>query len=154
MNKLLLGVIILILFVGAVVLVNNQSKTIQTPTTTSSKPQELNNAQVSPKAPSEEATKARDAMMAKEEAVVTVTKNGFNPQSVTVKPSTKVVWKNESGAMANVSSAVHPTHQVYPPLNLGNFANGVQVSLVFDKPGTYKYHNHLQPSLTGTVVVE
>lgn len=152
MNKLLLGIIVLLFVIGAIALVNSQSKTPST--STSSTPQERNNSQVSSKAPSEEATKAKDAMMAKEETVVTVTKNAFNPQSVTVKAGTKVVWKNESGAMANVSSAIHPTHQVYPSLNLDNFVNDSQVSLVFDKPGTYKYHDHLRPSLTGTVVVK
>jgi len=87
-------------------------------------------------------------------ANVTVTSSGFEPQTKTVKVGTRVVWLNKSGEGATVNSAVHPTHQVYPPLNLGEFPDGSSVQLVFDKPGTYKYHNHLNPSQTGTVVVE
>ncbi len=85
---------------------------------------------------------------------VTLTSSGFAPQSLTVKVGTKVVWTNQNGTAAAVNSASHPTHLVYPPLNLGNFGNGDTLSLVFDKPGTYKYHNHLNASQIGVVVVE
>lgn len=89
-----------------------------------------------------------------QEAKVIVTTNGFTPQTLTVKAGTKVVWINQDKDVANVSSDVHPTHQVYPPLNLGNFSSSSSVQLVFEKAGTYKYHNHLNPSQTGTIMVE
>lgn len=85
---------------------------------------------------------------------VALTSSGFGPQSLTVKAGTKVVWTNQSGTAAAVNSANHPTHLVYPRLNLGSFGNGDTLSLVFDQPGTYKYHNHLNASQTGVVVVE
>lgn len=88
------------------------------------------------------------------EVTVNVTATGFDPKTVNVKVGTKVTWVNKSGGMANVNSAVHPTHLVYPPLNLGNFADGASVSLVFKDKGTFKYHNHLDPSQNGMVVVE
>lgn len=88
------------------------------------------------------------------QVTVTVTTSGFQPETVTIKAGEKVVWVNQSGAVSNVSSAKHPTHLIYPPLNLGDFGNGASVSLSFDKPGTYTYHNHLNPTEVGTVVVE
>ncbi len=84
---------------------------------------------------------------------VTLTASGFTPQSITVKAGTTVIWTNNSGATATVSSDNHPTHLVYPPLNLGSFGNSETLLLVFDQPGTYKYHNHLNASQTGVVVV-
>lgn len=84
---------------------------------------------------------------------VTLSSLGFIPQSITVKVGTKVTWTNNSGTTATVDSAAHPTHLVYPPLNLGNFGIGETLSLVFDQSGTYKYHNHLDASQTGEVVV-
>ena len=84
---------------------------------------------------------------------VTLTSSGFTPQSITVKAGTKVAWTNNSGTTATIDSAVHPTHLAYPPLNLGSFASGETLSLAFDQPGTYKYHNHLDASQTGVVVV-
>ncbi len=84
---------------------------------------------------------------------VTLTSSGFTPQSIMVKAGTTVTWTNNSGATATVDSANHPIHLAYSPLNLGNFASGETLSLVFDRPGTYKYHNHLNASQTGVVVV-
>lgn len=88
------------------------------------------------------------------ETIVTVANTGFNPQAVKIKVGTKVVWMNKSGSMVTVNSASHPAHTAYPSLNLGQFPNGSSVSLVFDKPGTYKYHNHLNPTQFGSVTVE
>jgi len=85
---------------------------------------------------------------------VSLTDSGFDPKSITIKISTQVVWVNDTQATGNVSSAVHPTHEEYPPLNLGNFEPGETISLVFTEPGTYKYHDHLNPTKFGTVVVE
>lgn len=96
----------------------------------------------------------KDVGTMKKEVSVTETESGFEPQTVTVKVGTKVVWTNKSGATGNVSSAKHPTHLEYPPLNLTNYEVGETLSLVFDTAGTYKYHDHLNPSRFGTVVVE
>ena len=89
-----------------------------------------------------------------ESVKVSVTDAGFEPQTVNVKVGSKVVWTNNTQATADVSSAQHPTHLVYPPLNLGNFEPEEKVRLVFEEAGTYKYHDHLNPSMFGTVVVE
>lgn len=89
-----------------------------------------------------------------QEAIVTVTKDGFSPATLTLKVGARVTWVNKSASLMTVHSAVHPTHQVFPPLNLGEFGDGSSVQLVFDKPGRYSYHNHLNPEQTGVVVVE
>lgn len=86
--------------------------------------------------------------------IVTITSAGFIPQSITVKAGDTVSWVNQDSKSHAVNSAVHPTHLVYPPLNLGNLKPGEEKSLSFPEAGTYKYHDHLNPSLTGSVVVE
>lgn len=86
--------------------------------------------------------------------VINLTKSGFDPATIRIKKGTLIQWINQSGTAASVNSANHPTHQVYPSLNLGKFPDGAGVSLIFNDSGTYKYHNHLNPSQTGTVVVE
>lgn len=80
--------------------------------------------------------------------------DGFSPQTLTVQAGQKVTWTNNSGSTATVNSAVHPTHLVYPPLNLGDLPDGGTVSLIFNSPGTYSYHNHLNPSQYGTIIVK
>lgn len=88
------------------------------------------------------------------EASIFLTPTGFNPSSLTIKTGATVIWTNQSGAPGNISSDPHPIHTDYPPLNLGNFDAGATLSLSFPAPGTYKYHNHLQPSQSGTIIVK
>ena len=80
--------------------------------------------------------------------------DNFSSVTVTIKTGSKVVWTNKSGGMATVNSDPHPQHTDYQPLNLGRFSDGGTLELVFDKAGTYKYHNHLDASQAGTVIVE
>lgn len=92
-----------------------------------------------------------------EEAAITdvaITSSGFTPPTVNIDVGTKIVWTNKSGEAATVNSALHPTHSIYPPLNLNEVLVNGSVSLVFDTPGTYQYHDHLNPSRTGTVEVK
>lgn len=131
---------------------NNQ----QQPTTTQQQPSEtvvVQPTQETPSSPSATQTPS-DSMTKEETNTVTVTETGFTPQTTTVKAGTKVTWINKSGGVANVSSDFHPTHLLYPKLNLGRFDNGATVTLVFDTAGTYKYHDHLTPSRVGTIIVE
>lgn len=85
---------------------------------------------------------------------VTLTADGFSPATLTIKAGDKVTWVNKSGTSATVNSDPHPTHTDYSPLNLGTFPDGGTLSLTFDKPGIYKYHNHLNPSQSGTITVQ
>lgn len=137
-NKILIGVVVLIVVIGAVVLIGGKGG-YQTPAPIESG-----------KTPSP----TTEATTSAQQTTVTLTQSGFEPATVTVKAGTKVIWVNRSGAAATVYSAGHPTHLTYPPLNLGQFSDGQSLSLVFDKPGTYKYHDHLNPSQIGTVVAE
>jgi plastocyanin len=94
------------------------------------------------------------APITEEITTVNLTSSGFEPQRIEVKVGTRVSWVNKSGKAGTVNSADHPTHQKYVPLNLGEFPNESSVQLVFDKAGTYNYHNHLAPNQRGTVVVK
>lgn len=86
--------------------------------------------------------------------IVKIQSSGFVPQSITVKAGEMVTWVNSDSVNHDLRSAVHPTHLVYPPLNLGLIKPGEEKSLSFPKAGTYKYHDHLNPSSTGSVTVE
>jgi plastocyanin len=87
-------------------------------------------------------------------STVQVTPNGFQPMNITIKVGTTVAWTNNSGKDVSINSDNHPTHLLYPLLNLGRVSDGGQVSLTFNTPGTYGYHNHLNPSQTGTITVQ
>lgn len=85
---------------------------------------------------------------------VNITDSGFSPKEIIIKAGGSLTWENQDSVDHTVNSAVHPTHLVYPPLNLGVIKSGEQKSLAFPAVGTYKYHDHLNPSLTGSVTVQ
>lgn len=87
-------------------------------------------------------------------AVVTYSDNGFSPVTVNAKVGQKVVFKNTSSSGIQIQSDPHPIHNLYPQLNIGAIAAGASGSTTFAKAGTYTYHNHLNPSQKGTVVVK
>lgn len=86
--------------------------------------------------------------------VISYSNNGFSPNPATVKVSQAIEFKNDSGTDVQVNSANHPTHLLFPELNIGVIAPGESKSVTLTKPGTYKYHNHLNASQTGTIIVE
>lgn len=101
--------------------------------------------------------------------LVTFTDSGYMPNTITVKKGETVTWKNESGNQMWTASAAHPTHVGYSgtdiancgtPAGLNQFdsckgvAPGKSWSFKFDNIGTWGYHNHLNPSHFGTVVVK
>lgn len=89
-----------------------------------------------------------------EKNVVTISSGGFSPKKITIKAGETVTWKNDDRANHTVNSTPHPVHTDYQPLNLGTIRSGETKSLQFPTAGTYKYHDHLNPSLTGSVTVE
>lgn len=139
-NKYILGAVVLvvILGLGAFLLFGNKSASLKQNQTANQ------NTQTTP------------AQQTKNVASTTVevTSSGFTPQEIKIKAGTRVVWTNKSGTAATVNSDPHPTHTLWPFLNLGSFDDGSSVSVVFEKTGKYTYHNHFNPEQKGTVVVE
>ncbi len=96
------------------------------------------------------------------QANVDITSSGFDAQTVTVLKGGTVTWTNRGSSTARVASAVHPTHNAYP-IGGGcvgstfdtcrNINPGESWSFTFSEVGSWKYHNHLNPSQTGTVNV-
>lgn len=85
---------------------------------------------------------------------VKVTSSGFQPQTLTIKAGKRVIWTNNSGGNVAINSDIHPTHLLFPLLNVGQFDSGASVTVTFAKPGKYTYHNELNPDQRGTVIVE
>jgi plastocyanin len=146
MRNALIAVVVVLVLAGGYFLVNNKSQTTTTTPTPSASSTEN-------QTPSTAITQSIEEDASKE-TNITLTQDGFAPQTVTIKAGEKVVWTNNSGDVATVNSSKHPTHQDYPPLNLGQFQDGEKLELVFDKPGTYMYHDHLNPTRFGKIIVE
>ncbi|MES2931585.1 MAG: hypothetical protein V4682_02700 [Patescibacteria group bacterium] len=133
-------------------------------------------------APSNEATVEENAMesagtvMENEEdggpafQVITLTENGFSPASVTVARGETVRFINDSSRGMWVGADEHPTHTEYDGTSTREHcANGMNTGTSFDqcasvnkgdfwdymfeKTGTFGFHNHVGASNTGTVIV-
>lgn len=111
--------------------------------------------QLTPTATQPEESPATSSAQTVEKNVVNIQSSGFLPKDVTIKVGESVTWVNQDTSDHQVKSAVHPTHLVYPPLNNVDLIKpGEKKPLVFPTAGSYKYHDHLNPSLIGSVTVE
>ena len=95
-------------------------------------------------------------------ATIEMTASGFSPSTLTITAGTTVTFVNSDTKERWPASAVHPTHRVYPESGgcLGSkfdacrgLAPGESWSFTFNQKGTWRYHDHLTTSLTGTVIV-
>ena len=87
-------------------------------------------------------------------AVITYTDDGFSPGTVTVKAGSKFTIRNNSSHVLQFDSNPHPAHTDNPELNIGTIAPGKSVAVTLTKTGSFGYHNHLNSSDTGIIIVQ
>jgi plastocyanin len=87
--------------------------------------------------------------------VVHVTEKGFEPGSVEVAAGETVVFENVDDEGHWPASDDHPTHEIYPAFDPNKpIQPNTSWSVTLDKPGRWAYHDHMNPTLTGEVVVQ
>lgn len=102
------------------------------------------------------------------DVIVDYTDAGFSPASVTVPLGTYIVFVNQSSKNMWIASANHPDHSVYSgtsfaqhcPDTTGTAFDACKgeppwssYSFKFNKPGEWRYHDHLDSKKYGTIVV-
>lgn len=94
---------------------------------------------------------------------VEIIASGFSPNTLTIKAGGTATFVNKDAAQHWPASALHPTHAVYPEAGgcIGSrfdacrgLEAGEEFEFTFNEKGTWKYHDHLNPTLFGTIVVE
>jgi plastocyanin len=89
---------------------------------------------------------------------VSVTKSGFAPKTLTVGAGKKVTWMNNDSVVHYIAPADHPDHIKYVGTwdddGTGRIAPGEAYTVTISTPGTYSYHDHLNPVTTGTLIIE
>lgn len=87
--------------------------------------------------------------------VVEFTDDGFEPSTLTVKAGDTVKFENKSSDDFWPASNDHPTHLLYPGFDAKKpILSGDSYSFTFTKTGTWGYHNHLEPDVQGTIIVQ
>ncbi len=85
---------------------------------------------------------------------VRYTDTGFIPSKIEVSAGTMVEFVNESNMEMWVASDVHPSHEKLPTFDqFRSFKKGGLYRYVFDKAGTWPYHDHISPELEGVIEV-
>lgn len=86
---------------------------------------------------------------------ISISDTGFSPAAVRVSAGTTVTFVNNGQALHRPVSDVHPTHQLLPGFDAEKgLATGEEYSFMFSKVGTWGFHDHLNPTFKGSVVVE
>lgn len=97
---------------------------------------------------------------------IEISDSGFSPSRLEINQGDRVTFINNGNAPSWPASAVHPTHKSYPGSDIAKCDSGEEIfdackglskgesfSFTFNEVGEWRYHNHLNPSLTGVVVV-
>lgn len=84
-------------------------------------------------------------------STVEYTDSGFSPATLTIRVGATVQFINKTTRPMWVASNPHPVHTDLPGFD--SLSASSTYSYTFTKPGTWAYHNHLNPSSTGQVVV-
>ena len=85
---------------------------------------------------------------------VTFTNGGASPNMVNIRIGNTVKFVNNDDTPRWPASGVHPTHQICPGFDaLHGLAKGESYSFAFKVAKTCPFHDHLNPSLHGQIVV-
>lgn len=88
------------------------------------------------------------------EAQVSVGENGFLPSSLTVRVHTRVYWKDADGNTKSFRIQASPGGDSAKDLGSeGDIGPGNGYAYSFHKLGTFRYHDALNPTVNGEVIV-
>ena len=88
-------------------------------------------------------------------STVTITNNGFVPQTLTIKKGTVVVWQSaQIGQPVIIASNPYPQNNSLPSLKSQQLNVGASYRYKFDQEGTVSYHDDLNPNTNGFIIVK
>ena len=100
-------------------------------------------------------------------AMITYEDGEYAPNEVTVRAGQRVLWMNKDQVFWPAAN-LHPTHKEYPGSNIIKCSTNERemifdackamgpnaaYSFQFDKVGEWRFHDHINPRATGTVIV-
>jgi plastocyanin len=87
-------------------------------------------------------------------AAVKISEDGFLPQQMNVKAGTVVIWTNEDTKTHRVvdTAKTSGTDSLFGSET--NMSTSGQYRYKFNSPGTYNYHDALNPKFNGVVIVQ
>lgn len=87
--------------------------------------------------------------------IVNLGPEAFEPGNLTINQGDGVIFKNITREDHWPASNIHPTHGIYPEFDpQAPIPPGKSWEFRFDKAGSFTYHDHLFPALTGVITVK
>ncbi len=85
---------------------------------------------------------------------ITYSDKGFSPERLEISAGHQVAFVNNSENPFWPASNIHPTHEILSALDPGTPVQpGETWAFTFERPGFWRYHDHLSPQESGMVVV-
>jgi len=144
-----IAAIILIALVGLVAVMMNQNRKQALEPLTQSAPSQIVKSE---NETSQQPAGTESASNLKQNEVQ-ITSLGFSPKEITVAAGTTVKFTNSDTRIHTVASTPHPIHTDLPGFESSSLAPSESYSFTFAKIGDWGYHDHLNPSIKGTVKV-
>ena len=146
MRNLVIGVVVVaVLFLGGYLLLNGSKKSADTNNSSTNNNTSTNNS-------------TNNSTTASDSVTVTYTNTGFTPFSVTLKKGGTLIWKNDANDQVQIGVNPHPVHTGNRAITNGEFTldlnPGGTKTLTINDTGTFSYHNHLDPTESGTIIVQ
>lgn len=100
---------------------------------------------------------------------IEITDSAYTPNTTTIPKGTKIYFVNKSASERWPASAMHPTHTIYPDSDISKcgtpdastifdacrgLKQGEYWAFTFNETGAWRFHDHLRPSLNGTITVQ
>lgn len=86
--------------------------------------------------------------------VVELRRSGFSPKRMTVRAGDTVTFISKTGKPFWPASNVHPNHGLYPEFDPKKpVAPNTPWRFTFDRPGRWRFHDHIYPEFTGAIIV-
>lgn len=88
-------------------------------------------------------------------ATIYATAQGFEPRDVEIAKGESVLFINDDTSAHWPASDVHPLHTTCPGFDaLRGLKTGEQYRVTFTKSQTCPFHDHLNPSFTGVIIIQ
>ncbi len=131
MNKIIIGVIVVVVVLGGAFFVLHKNNSMDT---MNMKQAQNSTSNTNVKAPTDK-------------NAVTIQNFAFSPKTITIKKGQSITWTNED-------SAGHSATADDNSWDTGVLPQGQSKSLPFTKTGTFTYHCSVHPDMHGTVIVQ
>lgn len=88
------------------------------------------------------------------EVTVNMTRDGFDPQHLTIKKGTTVTFVSAGEIGHWPASDLHPSHSIYSDFDSNRvIRSGESWSFTFERIGEWGMHDHVAPYIVGSITV-